>query len=130
MASPSRLLDLHQPGASPCSYSGAVKRCIVSLLVVAALGVPAAQAQRVVLGLHFGVPLYWPAPYYYYPPPYYLPPYYAPYALLPPAPALPPPAYGERESYYWYYCASAQAYYPYVRECAESWQRVPSVPPG
>ncbi|HET7365160.1 MAG TPA: hypothetical protein VFJ70_16455 [Burkholderiales bacterium] len=105
-----------------------LKRALLALLMSAMLGVPA-QAQRVVIGVHFGVPLFWPAPYYALPP-YYPPPYYVPYAYLPPAAALPPPAYPERESYYWYYCPSARAYYPYVRECPDGWQRVPTVPPG
>ena len=29
----------------------------------------------------------------------------------------------------WYFCADSNAYYPYVRECPEGWQRVPSTPP-
>ena len=28
----------------------------------------------------------------------------------------------------WYYCQSAQAYYPYVRSCDSEWQRVPISP--
>jgi hypothetical protein len=110
-----------------------VKRRLALLLLAlaAAALAPAVQAQRIVLGLHFGVPLYWPAPYYYYPPPYYyMAPYYTPYAPLPPVLSLPPPAVAEREAYYWYYCASAQAYYPYARQCPEGWQRVPTTPPG
>jgi hypothetical protein len=31
---------------------------------------------------------------------------------------------------YWHYCAASQAYYPYVKECAEGWQLVPSQPPS
>ena len=38
----------------------------------------------------------------------------------PPAPA-PPPAY-------WYYCVSAQAYYPSVPTCPEDWVKVPPRP--
>jgi hypothetical protein len=33
-------------------------------------------------------------------------------------------------SAYWYYCAGAGAYYPYVRECPGGWQRVAPRPPG
>jgi hypothetical protein len=29
----------------------------------------------------------------------------------------------------WYYCESAKAYYPYVRQCPEPWKIVPAVPP-
>ena len=32
---------------------------------------------------------------------------------------------------WWYWCASSRAYYPYVENCAESWQRVePRTPPS
>lgn len=31
---------------------------------------------------------------------------------------------------YWYYCTSAQAYYPYVKQCPEGWQQVPATPPS
>jgi hypothetical protein len=30
----------------------------------------------------------------------------------------------------WYFCAGAQAYYPYVQECAEGWQPVAPIPPA
>jgi hypothetical protein len=29
---------------------------------------------------------------------------------------------------YWYYCASSKTYYPYVQECASTWQRVSPTP--
>jgi hypothetical protein len=38
------------------------------------------------------------------------------------APALPSPGY-------WYWCESAQAYYPYVSSCPEGWQLVVPQPP-
>lgn len=28
----------------------------------------------------------------------------------------------------WYYCRKPEGYYPYVRNCSEAWQRVPSQP--
>jgi hypothetical protein len=79
-----------------------------------------------------GYPYYW-GPRYYYPPSYY---YYPPPAYYPHQ----PPVYIEREeqpaqpapqesSQWWFYCPSAKAYYPYVRECPEPWQRVPAQPP-
>ncbi len=83
---------------------------------------------------HFGVavggPLWWGPPYpYYYPPSYYYPPVY--YPVAPAAPpvyveqgAAPPAA---RENY-WYYCAEAKGYYPYVKECPGGWQRVSPQP--
>jgi hypothetical protein len=88
---------------------------------------------RVHFGVSVGVPAYWyyPAPYYYYPPAYYYPPYFA-------APAS-PPVYIERGDAssapeqaqgQWYYCPEAKAYYPYVKQCAGGWQKVPAQPPG
>ena len=61
-------------------------------------------------------------------------PYYPPEALAPSG----PPVYieqgtsaPERPAGYWYYCADAQAYYPYVKECAGPWQPVaPQAPQG
>ena len=29
----------------------------------------------------------------------------------------------------WFFCPSSNSYYPYVRECASGWQRVPAQPP-
>jgi len=85
------------------------------------------------VGLYFGVPLagwgWYGAPYY---PPYY---YYPPTSVVvvpqpqtyiqqdPPAAAAPAPQPG-----YWYYCADAQAYYPYVKECPAGWERVTPQP--
>ena len=80
------------------------------------------------LGIVVGGPAFWydPLPYYYYPPVVAIP--------------SSPPVYIERSDEeaapgqsqgYWYYCAEAQAYYPYVRQCAGEWQRVlPQPPPG
>jgi len=59
----------------------------------------------------------------------------------PPAPPAAPTTYIEQGSPetapapqpqgYWYYCAESKTYYPYVKECAGSWQRVtPQPPPG
>jgi LTXXQ motif family protein len=56
---------------------------------------------------------------YFYPEPVY--PYPNPY--IPPLPAAPPPAQ------YWYFCASSNAYYPYVPTCADGWKAVPATPP-
>ena len=65
-------------------------------------------------------PYYQPYPYY----PYYGAPYYAPYPQY-------PTEWIERPDYAWYYCASLQAYYPYVTECPDGgWQRVEPHPPG
>ena len=91
------------------------------------------------LGFYVGGPWYWYPPYYY--PPYYYsyPPYYPPAVGVPAS----PPVYVEQgqaepgsagpsspAQAYWYYCTESQAYYPYVKECAGQWQRVPPQPPS
>jgi hypothetical protein len=103
------------------------------------------------VGVYIGAPAYWYAPYYY--PPYYAPyypGYYFPPAVVAPSP---PPTYIERgdaqaapapaasapqsqsaaqtpsQSNWWYYCADAKAYYPYVKECPAGWQQVAPQPP-
>jgi len=79
-------------------------------------------------GFWWGSPYpYWwgpPYPYHWYPPPYYYPPagivveQPQVYVQPPPAPPAAPPAY-------WYYCQSAQGYYPQVQNCPEPWVQVP-----
>lgn len=87
---------------------------------------------RVNLGFVVGAPFG-----YYAPPYYYYPPYYPPIAAAPYAPPLyieqgsSQPAPAQQGEGYWHYCAASQAYYPYVKECAEGWQLVaPQPPPG
>jgi hypothetical protein len=86
-------------------------------------------------GRHFGSPRvrfsgFVAAPLFLYPPaPAY---YYSPFFAAPTSPpvyieqgtdaGVAPPAAGN-----WYYCASSQAYYPNVPECAEGWQAVAPV---
>lgn len=60
--------------------------------------------------------------------PAFYPPYYGyPRYYYPPA-AYPPPVYIERNRprhhRFWYYCASAGGYYPYISACPEGWRRV------
>jgi hypothetical protein len=46
----------------------------------------------------------------------------------PPVVVQPPPVYIQQpEPGYWYYCPSAQAYYPAVPSCPEAWVAVPPV---
>ncbi len=53
-------------------------------------------------------------------------PVYAPTYVQSAAPeAAAAPATGD-----WYFCAGANAYYPYVRSCPGGWQAVPATPPG
>ena len=93
------------------------------------------RGSSVRFGVIVGAPAFWyyPPPYYYYSP--YYPPYYPPVVTVPSS----PPVYieqGEAQSASkqadgdWYYCADAQAYYPYVKECPQGWQRVAPQPPG
>jgi hypothetical protein len=82
------------------------------------------------IGVFIGAPIY---SYGYYPAPYYPAPYY-----YPSVPVVPPvyveqgsPEAAPEPANYWYYCADAKAYYPYVKQCPGGWQRVaPSPPPG
>jgi hypothetical protein len=92
------------------------------------------------IGFGFGFPGWYPGWYapgpYYYPTAYpYYDPYYYPAYGYPAAPMTyveqgAQPASPQPEAQWWYYCAQAQAYYPYVRECAGGWQRVAPRPPG
>jgi hypothetical protein len=93
---------------------------------------------RVEFGVVIGPSYYW-GPWRY--PPYYYPPYpyYPPvvveqtappvYIQQQPAPAPAPAAQSVPPSEYWYYCPTASAYYPYVKECPAGWQKVAPTPP-
>ena len=114
----------------------------LAILLLAAVSAPALAhggwrhgGPRVSFGLHFGVPFYAPyyaSPYYaypaYYPAPVYYPP--APLVVQPSA----PPVYVERGDVVpegagtWYFCRESNAYYPYVKQCAGGWTRVPAQP--
>ena len=83
------------------------------------------------LGFVFGGPLWYFAPAYSYP--YSYPYAYPPAVVVNPAPRV----YVERDEEvlartsspgYWYYCRESNVYYPYVRECAGPWERVPARP--
>ncbi|MHB8744465.1 MAG: hypothetical protein ACYC9L_15270 [Sulfuricaulis sp.] len=60
----------------------------------------------------------YPYPAYQYPSVVYTQPYPV-YVQTAPAPA---------PQQFWYYCASAKGYYPYVQSCSEAWQPVPTKP--
>ncbi|MYM73911.1 hypothetical protein GTP81_08400 [Rugamonas sp. FT107W] len=65
-----------------------------------------------------GLNWYWyPEPVYPFPDPYLPPPAVA---IAPAVPGTMPP--------YWYYCANPPGYYPYVPQCAGTWERVPAAP--
>lgn len=65
---------------------------------------------------------FYPGPVYPYPNPY-VPPVVINQTYPAPEPAGPAP------TQYWYYCAAAKGYYPYVPTCAGGWQKVPATPP-
>ena len=119
----------------------------VAVMLVAALAAAPAFAwhhSRVRVGFFVGVPLvglhyYYPPYYASYPPyyPSYYPPYYPPAVVVQQQPTVyieqggAPAAAPAPAANYWYYCAGSRAYYPYVKECAGGWQRVPPQPqPG
>lgn len=76
-----------------------------------------------------GLWYFYPRPVYPYPNPY-VPPVVVqsspPVYVEQPQSAVSPPAPAAQT---WYYCAQAQAYYPYVAECPGGWQPVPATPP-
>lgn len=66
---------------------------------------------------------------FFYPVPVY--PFPDPYLYAPPV-VIEPPPYGVTPSPagYWYWCAPAQAYYPYVTTCPDAWEQVPATEPA
>lgn len=73
-------------------------------------------------GPFFGPPLWYP-PVYAYPPAVVVPP--APRVYIEREPAV---VLRESDPGYWYYCRESNIYYPYVKECAGPWERVPARP--
>lgn len=78
------------------------------------------------LGLGYGLG-YYGSPYYAYPPAVVTVPSAPPvYIEQGGGQAAPSP---QSQPNYWYYCADAKAYYPYVKECPGGWQQVEPQPP-
>jgi len=75
---------------------------------------------RVSIGIGFGFPLWYPAPYYYPPP-----------AVVVSRPVT---TYIERREVarastdWWYYCQQSSSYHPYVKTCPGGWQKVSPTP--
>jgi hypothetical protein len=104
--------------------------CIAGVTLAGQVHAHGARA-RAHIGFHIGVPLVWP--YWTYPYPYYYPPYRPNVVVVPAEPTTyveRPSASGDAGTGFWYYCAGAGAYYPYVQECPGGWQRVPPRPAG
>ena len=107
-----------------------------TLVLAGLLGLTAASTvlahpprSRAQIGFYVGVPIAWPYwnqyPYYYYPS------YRERIVVVPAEPTVyvqRPDAAPAHQPGYWYYCAEAEAYYPYVKECASGWQRVAPQP--
>jgi hypothetical protein len=102
-----------------------LQKILLALLVVVLAGTGSAMAHGVRgrVGVYFG-PIWSP---WFYPPPYY---YQPQVVVVPPSPS---PVYIEQSDVapdpvaaqqYWYYCAAAKGYYPYVKECPGGWQKV------
>ena len=111
------------------------KSVIVSVLSVALLLASAAPSYAWSRGFHghpgvrsgvfIGVGPFWLGPPY---------PYWGYYPYSPPIVVVEPPVYVQQPpsqpapQQYWYYCASASAYYPNVQSCPEAWIKVPPRP--
>jgi hypothetical protein len=106
-------------------------RKIAFLLAVLAAGAlvseSASAGGRVSIGIGFGFPLWYPAPWYYAPAPYY-------YAPPPVVVSRAPVTYIERREVapastdWWYYCEQSISYYPYAKTCPGGWQTVSPAP--
>lgn len=72
-----------------------------------------------------GAWIFFNAPAYPYPDPYVPSTVVVEQPAAQPAAAPAPPAPAPT---YWYYCASAQNYYPYVTQCPVGWEQVPATP--
>ncbi|MGE5384297.1 MAG: hypothetical protein ACM3SV_00250 [Betaproteobacteria bacterium] len=101
---------------------------LLAFLLLATAGMGSAMADHRHGGVRFGVMVgpawgpWYPPPYYYYPPVVIerSPPVYIEQSTMPP-PSQPA---------YWYYCPTANGYYPYVKNCPVPWQTVSPRPPG
>jgi hypothetical protein len=72
---------------------------------------------------------YYPRPIYPYPTPYIAPTVVVPVTM--PAPVTTPiKLESQPQGQVWYFCESANAYYPYVSECNGEWKTMPAIPPA
>jgi len=112
----------------------------IAFLLLSAIGASNAWADHVRVGVMIGPYL---GPGYYPPAPYYYPGYYPPVVIQQQAPVyvqqqaspVAPPASSPAPATvapanYWYYCAAAKGYYPYVKDCPAGWQKVSPQPSG
>ena len=116
-------------------------KLLIALVLLGVAGLGTAWADRGHNGgrVHLGVMIGQGWGPWYYPPSYYYPPYYPPVIVQPQQPQVyieqqqaPGAAAGPvttAPANYWYYCAAARGYYPYVKECPGGWQKVLPQPP-
>ena len=125
-----------------------VKAVVLSAAFVGANAPGPARADRFGWGLAFGAlvaapviastyyrPYYYApygyGPYYGYGPAYYAQPVYGyPHVYAPPPSVQVPAPAPVQQAYSWYFCPSANGYYPYVRACPGGWQQVSPIPPN
>lgn len=74
-----------------------------------------------------GIWYFYPGPVYPYPDPYTPPVINQQPQVMEPQSNIPIPP--QQTAQTWYYCDSANSYYPYVPSCAEGWKTVPAQPP-
>lgn len=113
------------------------------ILLISTLHSPASEARGHHhgggnFGFYFGAPIY-PHSYYRYNDPFYrYDPYYYSYPqqtiiTVPQTPPTyiqqSPPVTTQNQPGYWYYCDNPEGYYPYVKECLNTWQPVEPTPP-
>lgn len=108
-------------------------RTLLALFLAAAAVYSPSSDARGRFGFYVGGPMY---PYYYDPfYRYYDPFFYAPPQTIITVPATPPtyiqqspPVANQNPGGYWYYCDNPEGYYPYVKECLNTWQQVEPTP--
>lgn len=94
-------------------------RTIIAILLALVAGAALAHG-RVRMGVYVGP--YW-GPWWVVPPPIY---YSQPIVIEREAPIVIDSTVAPID--YWYYCRPANTYYPYVKDCAAPWERVPAQP--
>jgi len=109
-------------------------KAFIALSLIASAGVTANAYAWSRVGVWVGGPVYYPypvapAPYYYYPPPPVVVQPSAPVQYVEQGQPAADPGAPAQQAGMWYYCDSAKAYYPYVKQCADAWRPVPATPP-
>ena len=105
--------------------AGKILMVVLAVAMAGMASTASAHGLRPRIGVHIGGPVWGPM---WYPSPYYYPPQVI--VVPPPQPmvyieqAQEPASASDAGQQYWYFCKSAQGYYPYVKECPGGWQKV------